>query len=253
MRELERAFFDDRNDAGRQLAARLLAYRDAHPVVFALPRGGVSIGYEVARRLDAPLDIVLVRKIGAPLQPELAIGAIVEGNPVERFINHELVAELRVPDSYIEMEIASETREIERRRLLYFKGHRPIAVRGRTAIVVDDGIATGATMRAALGAVRRRGPSRLVLAVPVAPAHTIEDLHDAADEIVCLMAPEDFGAIGFFYRDFRQLDDQSVIAMLTTAAKERDRQAAKPSNFRTAAMASEGSSAATAGQSRTSR
>jgi putative phosphoribosyl transferase len=202
MQELERTFFADRHDAGRQLAAKLLAYKDARPVVLALPRGGVSVGYEVARRLHAPLDIILVRKIGAPLQPELAIGAIVEGDPVERFINRELVADLRVPASYIEEEIACEKREIERRRSLYFEDRRPIAVRGRTAIVVDDGIATGATMRAALAAVRRRGPSRLVLAVPVAPAHTIEDLHDAADDIVCLMACEDFGAIGFFYRDF---------------------------------------------------
>jgi putative phosphoribosyl transferase len=222
MREPERTFFDDRNDAGRQLAAKLLAYKDARPVVLALPRGGVPVGYEVARRLDAPLDIILVRKIGAPLQPELAIGAIVEGNPVERFINEELVAELRVPPCYVENEIAREQREIERRRLLYFKGRRPIAIHGHTAIVVDDGIATGATMRAALGAVRRRRPSRLVLAVPVAAAHTAEGLRDVADDIVCLMAPEDFGAIGFFYRDFHQLDDQSVVALLTAAARELD-------------------------------
>jgi putative phosphoribosyl transferase len=222
MREPERTFFDDRNDAGRQLAAKLLVYKDAHPVVLALPRGGVPVGYEVAHRLHAPLDIILVRKIGAPLQPELALGAIVEGNPVGRFINRELVAELRVAACYVEKEIAREKREIGRRRLLYFKGRQPIAVHGRTAIVVDDGIATGATMRAALRAVRRREPSRLVLAVPVAPPRTIEGLRDAADDIVWLMAPEDFGAIGFFYRDFHQLDDQSVVALLTAAAKQLD-------------------------------
>jgi putative phosphoribosyl transferase len=222
MREFERTFFADRNDAGRRLATELLAYKDARPVVLALPRGGVVIGYEVACRLHAPLDIVLVRKIGAPQQPELAIGAIVEGNPVERFINQELVAELQVPASYVEKETEREKHEIERRRLLYFEDRRPVAVQGRTAIVVDDGIATGATMRAALAAVGRRRPSQLVLAVPVAPAQTIEDLRDAADEIVCLMAPEDFGAIGLFYRDFHQLDDQSVIALLTAAAKEQD-------------------------------
>jgi putative phosphoribosyl transferase len=218
MRESEVTFFADRRDAGRRLAARLLTYKDAHPVVLALPRGGVPVGYEVAKQLGAPLDVVLVRKIGAPLQPELALGAIVEGNPVQRFINEDIVAALAVPKSFIEEEVARETGEIERRRSTYLRGRAPVAVRGRTAIVVDDGIATGATMRAALRAVRLREPSRLVLAVPVAPASTIDELRTEVDDIVCLLAPGDLGAIGFFYRDFRQLDDKDVIELLRDAA-----------------------------------
>lgn len=213
-------FFDDRIDAGRQLAAKLLHLRDRRPVVLALPRGGVPIGREVARTLHAPLDLVLVRKLGAPISPELAIGAIVEGQPVERFINSDIVTELGVDDAYIEAEVAEQAREIERRRERYLQGRAPIEVRDRTAIVVDDGIATGATMRIALRAVRRRHPQRLVMAVPVAPADTIAAMHDEADELVCLEAPRDFGAIGFFYRDFRQVDDRTVIELLAEAARE---------------------------------
>ncbi len=213
-------FFADRSDAGQRLAAQLIPYKDSHPVVLALPRGGVPVGYEIARRLHAPLDIVLVRKIGAPISPELAIGAIVEGKPVERFINREIVADLGVSESYIEEEIARQTLEMERRRKRYFQGRSRLEVRNRTAIVVDDGIATGATMHAALRAVRRREPSRLVLAVPVAPASAIASLRSEVDDIVCLSTPEDFGAIGFFYRDFHQLDDDVVIVLLAAAAKE---------------------------------
>lgn len=220
MSAAEPMFFDDRSDAGRQLAAKLLSYKGASPVVLALPRGGVPVGYEIARQLHAPLDVVLVRKIGAPISPELAVGAIVEGKPVERFINRDIVADLAVPQSYLEEEIARQTREIERRRTRYFQGRLPVEVRNRTAIIVDDGIATGATMHVALRAVRRRGPARLVLAVPVAPASAIAALRSEVDDIVCLHSPEDFGAIGFFYRDFHQLEDEAVIALLAAAAKE---------------------------------
>ena len=231
MQEPDPTFFADRADAGRRLSAKLLVYKDARPVVLALPRGGLPVGYEVAERLQAPLDIVLVRKIGAPYQPELALGAIVEGNPVQRFINRDIVAELGVPQSYIEEEVVRETREIQRRRVAYLKGRPPVEVRGNTAIVVDDGIATGATVRAALRAVRQREPARLVLAVPVAPASMIEQLRGEADDVVCLYAPSDFGAIGFFYRDFHQLDDKTVTALLTAAAKRQGGLAAK-SNHR---------------------
>lgn len=228
MREHDLAFFADRNDAGRRLAARLLAYKGTHPVVLALPRGGVPVGYEVATQLHAPLDIVLVRKIGAPLQPELALGAIVEGNPVQRFINRAIVTELGVPQSYIEEEISREAREIERRRSAYLRGRAPVAVAGHVAIIVDDGIATGATMRAALRAIRSRDPSQLVLAIPVAPASALEELRAEVDDIVCVLAPDDLGAIGFFYRDFHQLDDKDVIALLTAAANRQTDSARKP-------------------------
>lgn len=228
MQESEPRFFADRRAAGRCLGARLLAYRDACPVVLALPRGGVPVGYEVANELHAPLDVVLVRKIGAPLQPELALGAIVEGHPMQRFINQDMVAELGVPRSFIEEEVSREMREIERRRSTYLRGRVPVAVHGKTAIIVDDGIATGATMRAALRAVRVREPLRLVLAVPVAPASTLEELRTEVDDIVCLLAPDDLGAIGFFYRDFRQLDDKDVIELLAAAAKRPPVSARKP-------------------------
>ena len=213
-------FFDDRNDAGRRLAAKLLSYKEQHPIVLALPRGGVPVGYEIARQLHAPLDVVLVRKLGTPMSPELAIGAIVEGEPAERFINRDIVADLGVPDSYIEEEVARQTREIERRRMRYLQGRPPVDVRDRTAIVVDDGIATGATMRVALHAIRRRGPKRLVMAVPIAPAATIEAMRNEADDVVCLYSPEDFGAIGYFYRDFHQIDDETVIELLAETAKD---------------------------------
>ncbi|HEX3498715.1 MAG TPA: phosphoribosyltransferase family protein [Stellaceae bacterium] len=208
----------DRRDAGQQLAAKLLRFKDQRPVILALPRGGVPVGFEIAARLDAPLDVVLVRKIGHPRSRELAVGAIAEGETLETFIDESAVAELGVPQRYLEAEIARQTREIAHRRLLYFKGRRPVDIRQRTALVVDDGIATGATMRAALRAVRRRAPARLVLAVPVAPASTLDALRPEVDEIVCLSAPDDFGAVGFFYDDFQPVDDTVVIDLLERAA-----------------------------------
>jgi putative phosphoribosyl transferase len=216
-------FFQDRTDAGRQLAAELLSYKEQRPLVLALPRGGVPVGYEIARALQAPLDILLVRKLGAPGSPEFAIGAIVEGNPVESFLNRDIVAYLGVPKSYIEDETARQTREIERRRDRYFRGRLPADVKDHTVIVVDDGIATGATMRVALQALRRRQPRRLVMAVPVAAATTIDAMRNEADDLVYLDAPLDFAAVGQFYRDFRQVEDETVIALLAEAAKESGR------------------------------
>jgi len=209
--------FQDRRDAGRQLAAALLHLRNQQPVVLALPRGGVPIGCEVALALKAPLDLVLVRKIGAPDMQELAVGAIVDGERLEKVIDEEIVAELVVPQSYLDKEIARQADEIERRRKLYFKDRAPAPLARRSAIVVDDGIATGATMRAALMAIRRRQPSKLVLAVPVAPARTIERLRAEADEVVCLSTPEDFFAIGQFYKDFHQISDDEVLSWLRRA------------------------------------
>lgn len=215
--------FADRQDAGRQLAAELLRFRDRRPVVLALPRGGVPVGFEIATRLDAPLNVVLVRKIGHPWSPELAVGAIAEGAAPETFIDATAVAELEVPQAYLDAEIGRQRREIERRRRLYFKSRPPVEIRGCTAIVVDDGIATGATMRVALRAVRRREPATLVLAVPVAPAGTLAALRTEVDEAVCLSSPEDFGAVGLFYVDFRPVEDEVVVDLLDRAAQARSK------------------------------
>jgi putative phosphoribosyl transferase len=210
--------FADRREAGRQLATKLLHLGDHNPVVLALPRGGVPVGYEIARALDAPLDLVLVRKIGVPWQSELGLGAVTDGGDPEVFLDHALVADLGIPQAYIEEETARQIAEIERRRRVYRAGREPLEIAGRVAIVVDDGIATGATMRVALQATRRRNPACLVLAVPVAAAATLEALRSEADESVCLYQPADLGAIGFFYRDFHQLTDAEVSKFLASAA-----------------------------------
>jgi putative phosphoribosyl transferase len=214
---LDRVLFADRAEAGRALARRLARLAAEQPVVLALPRGGVPVGFEIARVLRAPLDLVLVRKIGAPFQPELAIGAVVDGGRAQAVMNEEILREFEIPESYVAQERARQLEEIERRRNVYLAGRARAPVQGRTAIVVDDGIATGATMEAALAAVRRAKPKRLVLAVPVAPPDTIERLRPHADEVVCLATPRLFGAIGAFYAEFRQLDDQQVIELLEQA------------------------------------
>ena len=208
----------DRQDAGRRLARELRRFRDSDPVVLALPRGGVPVGFEIAQALGAPLDLVLVRKIGAPFQPELAVAAVVDGETPETVENEDVMAELSLTEDYVREEAARQLLEIERRRKLYLEGRQPVPVEGRTAIVVDDGIATGATMRAALRAVRRRKPARLVLAVPVAPPDTLEELRREVDEVVCLATPAFFGAIGAFYEDFRQLEDDEVRELLARAS-----------------------------------
>ena len=217
--------FVDRTDAGRRLAERLLRFKDEGPAVLALPRGGVPVGYAIAVALDAPLDLVLVRKIGAPFQPELAVGAVVDGDRAETVINRDIVEEYQIPESYLENEAARQLEEIERRRRLYRAGRPKIGVCDRTAIVVDDGIATGATMEAALHAIRRAGPERLILAVPVAPPDTIERLRPQVDEIECLITPRHLGAIGMFYADFRQLSDDDVVDLLRQAAERPGYQA----------------------------
>ncbi len=209
--------FTNRQDAGRRLAQRLLPFKDRHPIVLALPRGGVVVGAEVAAALDAPLDVVLVRKIGAPWQPELAVGAVVDGTPPMLVINRDIAGQFGLGEEYFETEARRQIEEIERRRRLYGSHQAPVA--GRTAIVVDDGIATGATVRAALRALRQAGPAHLVLAVPVAPPDTIAALRAEVDEIVCLEMPAQFGALGFFYEDFTQVSDEEVIALLDAAAR----------------------------------
>jgi putative phosphoribosyl transferase len=214
---LRQALFAHRSEAGRALARRLLRFKAERPVVLALPRGGVPVGFEVAHSLDAPLDLVLVRKIGAPFQPELAIGAVVDGGRPQTVLNEEMVREFQILGSYIAEQSARELEEIERRRELYLAGRARAPVEARTAIVVDDGIATGATMEAALHATRRADPKRLVLATPVAPPDTIERLRAQADEVVCLATPRLFDAIGSFYEDFRQLSDEEVVDLLRRA------------------------------------
>jgi putative phosphoribosyl transferase len=211
---VEAGRFADRTEAGRRLARKLARFKSQRPLVLALPRGGVPVGFEVARALDAPLDLILVRKIGAPYQPELALGAVVDGDQAETVINRDIVERFQISESYLEGASAQQLEEIERRRRLYGAGRPKVEVRDRTAIVVDDGIATGATMEAALRATRRAAPRRLVLAAPVAPPDTIERLRPLVDEIECLIVPGYMGAIGMFYADFRQVSDDEVTALL---------------------------------------
>jgi putative phosphoribosyl transferase len=178
----------DRADAGRRLAEKLRHLKDRSPVVLALPRGGVPVGFEIAHELDAPLDLVLVRKIGVPWQPELALGAVTDGEQPETFIDRELAAVLKISDEYVTKETARQLEELERRRRIYCAGRAPLDIAGRTVIVVDDGIATGATMRVALRAARRRNPAWLVLAAPVAALDTIAKLRPEAHEVVCVVS-----------------------------------------------------------------
>ena len=213
--------FRDRKDAGERLAAQLLHLKDKSPVVLALPRGGVAIGAEIARLLGAPLDIVLVRKIGVPWQPELALGAVANGGVPEIFIDERMQEAMAIPADYVREETTRQLAELERRRQIYRAGRPPVEVAGRTAIVVDDGIATGATMRVALRAVRRRGPDRLVLAAPVAAAETLAALGGEADETVCVTAPQGLGAIGYYYEDFHQMSDDEVTALLAGRTRHR--------------------------------
>lgn len=213
--------FYDRADAGRRLAAELAKYKDEDVVVFALPRGGAPVAEPIAASLHAPLDLVLVRKIGVPYQPELAMGAVADGGKAVIVRNEDVIAMADVSEAEFDAVCARELEEIERRRSLYLGGRSRPDAHGRVAIVVDDGVATGATTRAALRAVQARQPKKLVLAVPVAPPDTLESLSAEVDEIVCVETPQAFGAIGFFYRDFRQIGDDEVIEILDRcAAKE---------------------------------
>lgn len=207
--------FLNRTDAGRRLASELVRYRGQHPVVLALPRGGVPVAAEIAQALAAPLDLVLVRKIGLPWQPELALGAVVVDGGEPIIVRNEAFIRLAAIDEDEFQRICRrELAEIDHRRACYLglRARAPLA--GQTVIVVDDGVATGATMRAALRAIRQRRPRKLVLAVPVAPAGVVAELRAEVDDLVCLDSPEPFVAISSFYRDFAQVADEEVVSIL---------------------------------------
>ncbi|MBV8765793.1 MAG: phosphoribosyltransferase [Hyphomicrobiales bacterium] len=206
--------FANRIEAGRRLAQALIRYARGRVVVLALPRGGVPVAAEVASALQAPLDLVLVRKIGYPRQPELAMGAVVDGADPIIVRNEDVIRITGVSEAEFDEVCKQELAEIERRRSRYLGSRAPIELLGRTAIVIDDGLATGATMRAALRALRKRSPAKIVLAVPVAPSETIDAMRGEADEIVCLEAFDFFGAIGAYYSDFRQVSDDELIDAL---------------------------------------
>jgi putative phosphoribosyl transferase len=213
-----RALFDDRRDAGRQLAEAACDYAADDPIVLALPRGGVPVAYEVATALGAPMDLLFVRKIGAPGHPEYGIGAVVDGDHPQVVLN-DVARQLGIPAAYIEQQKRRELQEIERRRRAYLGDREPLGLKGRTVIVVDDGIATGGTVRASLRALRGAEAGRLILTVPVAAADTIESLRSEADEILCLATPEPFYAVGLYYRDFDQTSDEEVVRLLDAAPR----------------------------------
>jgi len=206
--------FKNRSDAGRKLARALASYKEQQPVILALPRGGVPVAVEVAAALNAPLDLILVRKIGVPFQPELAMGAVVEGGAPIIVRNEDVIELAHIDESTFKAICDSELTEIERRRQRYLGSRQRADISGHTAIVIDDGIATGATTRAALRATRMRNPKRLILAVPVAPTSAVAELRSEADDLICLEDHELFGAIGIYYADFNQVSDDEVIEIL---------------------------------------
>jgi predicted phosphoribosyltransferase len=210
--------FKDRRDAGRQLAARLSKYKNANAVVLALPRGGVPVGFEVAEFLNLPLDVFLVRKLGVPGREELALGAIASGGVL--VLNQDIVHKTGVDEEVIDAIAEREQKELERREHAYRDGRPAAAIEGRTAVLVDDGLATGATMLAAARAVRKLRPEWLVVAVPVAAPETCAYFRNEADEIVCAETPRPFRAVGLWYEEFPQTSDEEVRDLLTRAAQQ---------------------------------
>ena len=218
--------FRDRADAGRRLAEKLNGYAGRPDViVLALPRGGLPVAYEVARALRAPLDVFLVRKLGVPGQEELAMGAIATGGV--QVVNQDVVRHFNIPRGIMEVAAKKEQKELERREHAYRGGRPASAVDGRTVILVDDGLATGSTMRAAAEALRRLGPARVVVAVPVAAPQACDEFRAEVDEIVCAATPEPFGAVGLWYEDFSQTTDEEVRDLLKRAGVEGGRAASR--------------------------
>jgi len=215
--------FSDRRQAGQKLAGAMMRLKAEKPIVLALPRGGVPVAFEVAQALAAPLDVALVRKIGAPGHAELGLGAVVDGVPPHVVLNDEIVRLVAPSAAYIEQETARQIQEIARRRKAYLGDRAPVAPQGRVVIVVDDGIATGGTVKAVLRALAEAKPARRVLAVPLAPAESLAALAAEAEEVVCLASPEPFLAVGAHYEDFRQTTDAEVVELLRAAAARGER------------------------------
>jgi putative phosphoribosyl transferase len=211
--------FSDRVDAGKRLAAELKDFSAKNGVVLAIPRGGVVVGYEIAKALNLPLDIVIPRKIGAPENPELAIGAVAEDGTA--ILDNQLIKYLGVSQEYVNIEIEHQKQEIQRRLKLYRQDVSYPNLKGLDVIVVDDGIATGSTMKATLASVKNRGANSITVAIPVGPHSTIEELMKMADRVVCLYTPEYFQAIGEFYNDFSQTSDEAVIKLLHESKQKR--------------------------------
>src|SRR5215211_2648350 len=212
--------YRDRTEAGKRLAERLTDYADRPDVlVLALPRGGVPVGYEVARELGAPLDVFLVRKLGVPGHEELAMGAVATGGV--RVLNEQVVRALGIPDYVIDAVAAWEEQELARRERLYRGDRPPPDVHGRTVILVDDGLATGATMHAAIQALRQQQPAHIVVAVPTASPEACDELREEVDDVVCALTPEPFYSVGLWYEDFSQTTDEEVRDLLARSAKER--------------------------------
>lgn len=212
------AYFSNRIEAGRRLAEALKEFAGHGGVVLAIPRGGVVVGYEIAQKLHLELDVIVPRKLGAPSNSELAIGAIAEDGTA--ILDDGLVAYLGVNEDYIRRESERQKLEIKRRLKLYRQDAPPLSIKGQTVLVVDDGIATGSTMKAALASLRKQGAKNIVVAVPVGPPSTISELHEMADKVVCLYMPEYFQAIGQFYEDFNQTSDEEVIDLLRNNKRE---------------------------------
>ena len=213
--------FRDREEAGERLGIELEKLRLHQPVVLALPRGGVPVAAEVAKALRAPLDLIIVRKVGAPGNPELAVAAIVDGDPPDVVLNRDIVEAYSLDDDQLRTLIARERPELERRRLAYRGKHPPLSIAGKTAIIVDDGVATGTTMKVAIRALKRRSPREVVVAVPVAPPDTLAELACEADWIVCLSQPAHFHALGQHYLGFPQLSDGDVVSAMDKAARSQ--------------------------------
>ncbi|MER9845447.1 phosphoribosyltransferase [Mesorhizobium australicum] len=211
--------FSDREDAGVKLGLELSRLQLHRPVVLALPRGGVPVAVEVAKALNAPLDLLIVRKVCAPGNPELAVAAIVDGDPGEVVLNREIVETYGLNDDALRVLIANERPELERRRVAYRGKNIPMSIAGRTAIIVDDGAATGTTMKIAIRALKRRSPREIVVAVPVSPQETVAALEQEADRVVCLSQPGQFRALGHHYLRFPQLSDSDVVAAMDEAAQ----------------------------------
>ena len=223
------AYFSDRVEAGKRLASALTDFAGKNGIVLAIPRGGVVVGYEIAKALSLPLDVIIPRKIGAPDNPELAIGAMTEDGTI--ILDDNLITYIGVQRDYIKAESERQKHEIERRLKLYRQNEPYPSLKGLNVILVDDGIATGSTMKAALASVKNRGASTVTVAVPVGPPSTIKELKKQADRVVCLYTPEYFQAIGQFYTDFNQTTDEEVIQLLKQS-KQKSRE--KPAGIVTA-------------------